>query len=135
MHRYLFLTVCFLHRPPPLLTDPGGGSPSRRPTDPSQPKPPMTLAVGHGGEGPSLDLSGGMAALVGLNALVFAAAAFAKLPWVAGMALYNGSGAWWQVGAGIYLQARMGWGVGQLPLNGGVVTAAGRGCGNGGGAG
>lgn len=50
-------------------------------------------------------MSRGLAALIAVNALIFAGAALAKLPPIAGLALYNANGAWWQVGAVVVVAA------------------------------
>ncbi|GLC35072.1 hypothetical protein PLESTB_000551300 [Pleodorina starrii] len=86
-----------------ISTTPWSGPPERRP----QPSKAAALSPGPGGDGPSLDLSHGMAALIALNAAIFAGAAFAKLPPLAGLALYNAGGAWWQYGTSAFVHANL----------------------------
>ncbi|KXZ46167.1 hypothetical protein GPECTOR_46g236 [Gonium pectorale] len=59
------------------------------------------------GDGPSLDLSRGLAALIALNAAVFAGAALLKLPAVASLALYNANGSWLQYGTSAFVHANL----------------------------
>ncbi|GIL82485.1 hypothetical protein Vretimale_11925 [Volvox reticuliferus] len=59
------------------------------------------------GDGPSLDMSSGIASLIALNAVIFAGAAFAKLPPLAGLALYNASGTWLQYGTSAFVHANL----------------------------
>jgi hypothetical protein len=74
----------------PNLTGPPSRGPGGKPAAGDAAQPATT-------DGPSLDMSRGLAALIALNALIFAGAALAKLPPIAGLALYNANGAWWQV--------------------------------------
>ena len=50
----------------------------------------------------SVQVSSSLASLILFNAAVFALAVYVKAPAAVGMALYNGGGAWWQVGARTY---------------------------------
>ncbi|KAG2439115.1 hypothetical protein HYH02_006637 [Chlamydomonas schloesseri] len=52
-------------------------------------------------------MSRGLAALIALNALIFAGAALAKLPPIAGLALYNANGAWWQFATSSFVHANV----------------------------
>ncbi|EFJ51117.1 hypothetical protein VOLCADRAFT_103525 [Volvox carteri f. nagariensis] len=78
------------------------GSPERRPD-----KHGSSSSNPAAGDGPSLELSSGMAALIALNGVIFAGAAFAKLPPLAGLALYNAGGAWWQYGTSAFVHANL----------------------------
>ncbi|KAG2432185.1 hypothetical protein HXX76_009105 [Chlamydomonas incerta] len=52
-------------------------------------------------------MSRGLAALIALNALIFAGAALAKLPPIAALALYNANGTWWQFATSAFVHANV----------------------------
>ncbi|GIL60035.1 hypothetical protein Vafri_14661 [Volvox africanus] len=85
------------------ITTPWSGPPERLPHKhgSSNITPPPS------GDGPSLGMSSGVASLIALNATIFAGAAFAKLPPLAGLALYNANGTWLQYGTSAFVHANL----------------------------
>ncbi|GFR45117.1 hypothetical protein Agub_g6495, partial [Astrephomene gubernaculifera] len=91
-----------------ITTTPWAGPPQQPPRRPDSHKPaPPPSPISGSGDGPSLDMSAGMASLIALNGVIFAGAAFAKLPLLAGLALYNAGGAWWQFVTSAFVHANM----------------------------
>ncbi|PNW76506.1 hypothetical protein CHLRE_11g467648v5 [Chlamydomonas reinhardtii] len=86
-----------------LTTTPWSGPPARGPGG----KPAAAASQPSNTDGPSLDMSRGLAALIAVNALIFAGAALAKLPPIAGLALYNANGAWWQFATSSFVHANV----------------------------
>ncbi|GLI70706.1 hypothetical protein VaNZ11_015650, partial [Volvox africanus] len=82
---------------------PWSGPPERRPHKHGS----SNITPQPSGDGPCLDMSSGIASLIAFNAAIFAGAAFAKLPPLAGLALYNSGGTWLQYGTSAFVHANL----------------------------